>query len=334
MRYVEVGGLRTSVIGLGTWQFGTTREWGWGGDYGDEDARAVLERALELGINLIDTAESYGKGESERIVGRFLAQPGARDRVVLATKVFPSWPNAQRVQAAAAGSLSRLGTDHIDLYQVHWPNPLVPHEETMAGMRALVDRGVIRHVGVSNYSLARWRQAEDALGRPILSDQVRLNLLQRKPTWDLIPFAASTDRLILGYSPLAQGVLTGKYGPGDVPQGVRARNILFSEENLRRAEPVIAALRAVAEAHGASASQVALAWVASHPNTVAIAGAKNVKQLESNAAAGDLTLTQDQLARLNEAARQFHPERPGSAATLAWRQVSKAVDTARERLRG
>jgi aryl-alcohol dehydrogenase-like predicted oxidoreductase len=332
MRYIEVGGLRTSVIGLGAWQFGA-REWGWGVEYGHEDARAVLDRALELGVNLIDTAESYGRGESERIVGRFLAQPGVRERVVLATKVYPTWPNAQRVQAAAAGSLARLGVDHIDLYQVHWPNPLVPHEETMAGMRALQDRGVIRHVGVSNYGLARWRQAEEALGRPILSDQVRLNLLQRKPTWDLIPFAASTDRLILGYSPLAQGVLSDKYRPGDVPTGIRAGNILFSEENLRRAEPVLAALREVAEAHGATPTQAALAWVTSHPNTVALVGAKNVRQLEANVAAGDLVLTPDQLTRLNDAARLFHPDRTTSAATLAWRQVSKAYNTARERLR-
>jgi aryl-alcohol dehydrogenase-like predicted oxidoreductase len=332
MRYVEVGGLRTSVIGLGASQFGV-REWGWGRDFGQEDARAVLEQALELGINLIDTAESYGRGESERIIGRFLAQPGVRDRVVLATKVFPSWPTAQRVQAAAAGSLARLGTDHIDLYQLHWPNPLVPLEDTMAGMRALQERGVIRHVGVSNHNLARWRQAEEALGGPVLANQVRFNLLQRKPTWDLVPFASATGRLIIGYSPLAQGLLSGKYSPGHLPTGIRERNILFSEENLRRAEPVLAALRETAAAHGATPSQVALAWVVSHPNTVAIAGAKNVQQLEENAAAADLTLPSDQLARLNEAARSFHPDRATSAATLAWRQVNKAIDTARERLR-
>jgi aryl-alcohol dehydrogenase-like predicted oxidoreductase len=332
MRYVEVGGLRTSVIGLGAWQFGT-RGWGFGREYGQDEVRAVMERAIDLGVNLIDTAELYGWGESERIVGRFLAQPGMRERVVLATKVFPSWPTAQRVQAAAAGSLARLGTDHIDLYQVHRPNPAVPQHETMAGMRALQDRGVIRHVGVSNYSLARWRQAEEALGRPVLSNQVRFNLLQRKPTWDLIPFASAAGRLVIAYSPLAQGVLCGGYTAANRPTGIRAANPLFSEENLRRAEPVLAALRSIAAAHGATPSQVALAWVISHPNTIAIPGAKSVAQLEANVAAADLTLSPEELGGLNEAARQFRQDTAASVAELTWHQLSKAVNTVRERLR-
>jgi aryl-alcohol dehydrogenase-like predicted oxidoreductase len=332
MRYVEVGELRTSVIGLGAWQFGA-REWGWGREYGPDEARAVLERTVDLGVNLIDTAETYGRGESERIVGRFLAQPGMRERVTLATKLFPSWPTAQRVQAAAAGSLARLGTDHIDLYQIHRYNPAVPQDDTMAGMRALQDRGAIRHAGVSNYTLARWRQAEEALGRPVLSNQVRLNLLQRKPTWDLIPFAAATGRLVIAYSPLAQGVLSGNYSAANRPSGVRAANTLFSEENLRRAEPVLSVLRSIAATHGATPSQVALAWVISHPNTVAIVGAKSVAQLESNVEAADLTLSPDELASLDQAARQFRPDRAASVAELTWRQLSKAVNAVRDRMR-
>ena len=135
MRYVEACGLRVSVIGLGTWQFGSP-EWGWGTQFGPAEALAVVDRARALGVTLIDTAELYGRGGSERLLGRALADPAARDPVVLASKVTPTWPT-RTAAAAARGSLARLGTDHLDLYQVHWPNPLVPQRSTMAGMRTL-----------------------------------------------------------------------------------------------------------------------------------------------------------------------------------------------------
>ena len=180
MRYVEACGLRMSVIGLGAWQFGSP-EWGWGAQFGPAEALAVVDRARALGITLIDTAELYGRGESERLLGRALADPAARDSVVLASKVTPTWPTRDRVAAAARGSLARLGTDHLDLYQVHWPNPLVPQRSTMAGMRTLQAGGLIRQVGVSNYGLRRWRAAEADLGGPVVSNQVRYSLLTRRP---------------------------------------------------------------------------------------------------------------------------------------------------------
>ncbi|HET9557797.1 MAG TPA: aldo/keto reductase, partial [Actinomycetota bacterium] len=206
MRYVEACGLRVSVIGLGAWQFGTP-EWGWGAQYGPAEALAVVDRARSLGITLIDTAELYGGGESERLLGRALADPAVRDSVVLASKVTPSWPTRDRVAAAARGSLARLGTGHLDLYQVHWPNPLVAQRSTMAGMRTLQAGGLVHHVGVSNYGLGRWRAAEAALGGPVVSNPVRYSLLTRKPERELLPHAAAAGRLIVAYSPLAQGVL-------------------------------------------------------------------------------------------------------------------------------
>jgi aryl-alcohol dehydrogenase-like predicted oxidoreductase len=257
-------------------------------------------------------------------LGRALADPTARDPVVLASKVTPTWPTRDRVAAAARGSLARLATDHLDLYQVHWPNPLVSQRSTMAGMRTLRAGGLIRHVGVSNYGLGRWRAAEAALGGPVVSNQVRYSLLTRRPERELLPHAAAAGRLVVAYSPLAQGVLTGRYTAATAPGGVRARNLLFSPENLRRAEPVLSALRELAAAHQATPAQVALAWVVHHPGVVAIPGAKSVAQMEANAAAADLCLAPDELAHLTAAADRFQRELVASAAAVAGRRLRPA----------
>jgi aryl-alcohol dehydrogenase-like predicted oxidoreductase len=184
---------------------------GLGTQFGPAEALAVVDRAL--GITLIDTAELYGHGDSERLLGRALADPAARDAVVLASKVTPTWPTRDRV-AAARGSLARLGTDRLDLYQVHWPNPLVAQRSTMAVMRTLRAGGLIRQVGVSNYG---------------------------------------------------QGCWPARYTAATAAGGARAGNLLFSTQNLRRAEPVLQALRELARAHPATPAQVALAWSSTTP---------------------------------------------------------------------
>jgi aryl-alcohol dehydrogenase-like predicted oxidoreductase len=327
VRYVEACGLRVSVIGLGAWQFGSP-EWGWGTQFGPAEALAVVERARSLGITLIDTAELYGHGESERLLGRALADPAARESVVLASKVTPTWPTRDRVAKSARGSLARLGTDRLDLYQVHWPNPLVPQRSTMAGMRTLQAGGLIGQVGVSNYSLGRWRAAEAALGGPVVSNQVRYSLLTRRPERRLLPYAAAAGRLVIAYSPLAQGLLAAKYTADTAPGGVRAGNLLFSAENLRRAEPVLSALRELAHARQATPAQVALAWVVSHPGVVAIPGARSVTQVEANAAAADLPLAPDELAHLTAAADRFHRDVVGSAGALVGRRLRPTRRTA------
>jgi aryl-alcohol dehydrogenase-like predicted oxidoreductase len=304
VKYVEVGGARMSAIGLGTWQFGS-REWGYGNDYADTEAIAITQRALDLGINLIDTAEIYAFGKSERIVGQAIAK--RRDDAFLATKVFPIMPLAPIVEQRGRASAQRLGVERIDLYQVHWPNPVIPTGTTMQGMAKLQRDGVIRHVGVSNFNLAKWQQAERELGGPVLTNQVQYSLAVRKPDRELVPWAQENDRIVIAYSPLAQGLLSAKYDGTNTPGGVRAGNALFLPENIERAKPLLDALREIAAAHDAKPAQVALAWVIRHPNVVAIPGASSVGQLESNAAAADLELSDDELQRLTAASDRFEP---------------------------
>jgi aryl-alcohol dehydrogenase-like predicted oxidoreductase len=304
MRYVQAAGEKVSVIGLGAWQFGS-REWGYGSHYAEHDAVDIVNSALDLGINLIDTAEIYGFGRSERIVGRAIA--GRRSEVFIATKLAPVLPVRAVVAWRAAGSGRRLGVSQIDLYQLHQPNPAVPLTEQMAAMRALQRSGVIRQIGVSNYSLARWQAAEGALGRPVFSNQVRFSLVDRRPLKVMAEWAATNDRVVIAYSPLAQGLLSGRYDAEHRPTAMRAHSLAFLPENLDRARFLISTLTDIAKSHDATAAQVALAWVVSHPNVVAIPGASTVAQLKRNAEAADLELTADDQHRLMDAADAYRP---------------------------
>jgi len=307
MRYLSTPATSAKIsrIGLGTWQFGS-REWGYGHSYAGQEAHAIVRRALELGITLFDTAEIYGFGRSERILGEALGEQ--RDSVFLATKLFPVLPVAPVVEQRAVASANRLGTHRLSLYQVHQPNPLVRDGTIMRGMRALRRVGLVGEVGVSNYSLERWRAAEAALGSPVLSNQVRYNLVDRSAERDLLPFAESTGHVVIAYSPLAQGLLSGSYHRANRPVNrVRAANPLFLPDNLERAAGLIAALREVADAHSATPAQIALAWAIHRPAVVAIPGASSLAQLESNVAAASIELTQDECQALQEAAAQFRP---------------------------
>src|SRR4051794_28455006 len=308
MRYVDAGGEHLSAIGLGCWQFGS-REWAYGRDYADSTAVDIVHRALDLGVNFIDTAEIYGFGNSERIVGRAIA--GRRDEAFVASKLLPVVPpiGGNFIEKRGRASARRLGIDSIDLYQVHWPNPVLPPTTLADGLRRLQDAGVVRALGVSNYGLDGWRGLESHLGRDILSNQVQYSLAVRKPEQELVPFAADNDRIVIAYSPLAQGLLGAKYDATNIPKDVRATNPLFLPENLERAGPLLGTLRDVAKAHDATPAQVALAWVIRRRNVIAIPGASSVAQLEANVAAADLDLSDDDDARLAEASDGFHPHR-------------------------
>ncbi len=293
-----------SRVGLGTWQFGS-REWGYGESYASGAAVEIVARARELGVTLFDTAEIYGFGKSERILGEALGAD--RDRVVVASKVFPVAPFPAIVRRREEASARRLQLGRIPLYQVHQPNPVVPDSVIMPGMRSLLQDSKIGAVGVSNYSLRRWRRADDALGLPVVSNQVHFSLAHAGPLDDLVPFAERENRMVIAYSPLAQGLLGGTYTVDNRPGGMRAANPLFGKENLRRAAPLLDTLRQVAAAHDAKPAQVALAWLLSLPQVVVIPGASSVEQLESNVAAADLELDAASQAALTEAAKAFTP---------------------------
>jgi aryl-alcohol dehydrogenase-like predicted oxidoreductase len=293
LRYVEVGGARMSAIGLGTWQFGSG-EWGYGSDYARGEAVKIVHRALDLGVSLIDTAEIYGFGESERIVGHAIRD--RRDEVFLATKLFPIGLPVQ-VMAKARASARRLGVDRIDLYQQHWPSPMFPPGATMPRMRKLVESGLVQHVGVSNHSLAQWQAAEAAFGGPVLSNQVRFNLLDRGPERDLVPWAQANGRVVIAYSPLAQGLLTGRYQDSS-PRNFRRLNPAFRAASKARLKPLLGAMGEIASRHQATTSQVALAWLLRKPNVVVIPGASSVHQLERNVAAAELELSDEDDAML------------------------------------
>jgi aryl-alcohol dehydrogenase-like predicted oxidoreductase len=305
MKYVDVDGVgKVSRIGLGTWQFGST-EWGYGDSYASGAAHDIVQRALALGVTLFDTAEVYGLGKSERILGEALGDQ--RSAVALASKVFPIAPFPPVIKQRERASARRLQVDRIPLYQIHQPNPVVPDSVIMPGMRSLLDSGDIGAAGVSNYSLARWQNADAALGRPVISNQVQFSLARPAALEDLVPFAERENRVVIAYSPLAQGLLGGKYGRDNRPGGIRATNPLFGTENLRRVEPLLQTLRDVAAEVGAKPAQVALAWLISLPNVVAIPGASSVEQLEFNVAAADIELSAQSRDALTDAARAFRP---------------------------
>lgn len=331
MRYLDAGtGKPISKIGLGTHQFGSP-DWAYGEQYAGHEARAIVRRAIELGVTLFDTAEIYGFeahrlarravvegvglsdaaripgfGRGERILGAALGE--LRESAFLATKFYPAEPASPVPEQRAIASVNRLGTRYLDLYQVHQPRRFTPRRSIMHGIRALQEAGMVGEVGVSNASLDRWRAAERALGGRVLSNQVGYSLVTRSAERDLLPFAAAQHRVVIAYRPLELGLLSGRYHRANSPANpVRASYPLFLPQNLERARDLIAALREVADAHSATPAQVALAWVIRHPTVAAIPGASSVEQLESNAAAADIDLADDEYQSLRLASARFHP---------------------------
>ena len=304
MRYIEIEGMRLSRIGLGTWQFGS-REWGYGDGYATDVAPALIHRAAELGITMLDTAEMYGPGRSERIIGETLPSLTDEERagLIIATKFTPIAPAEPIVAWQVAGSRRRLDMDVIDLLYVHWKNPFVSARRVMQAMRPLVDEGLVLRAGVSNFTLAQWREAEAALRAPVVANQVQFSLAAPGPAEDLVPYAAASDRVVVAYSPLGQGVLAGRSDFAGTPGFGRPQARLARRRD--GLDPMQVVIRRVAEAHGATPAQVALAWVISHPNTLAIPGARTIEQLEENASAADLELSEDELVELTVVSRAF-----------------------------
>jgi myo-inositol catabolism protein IolS len=310
LEYRELGrsGIKISAIGLGTWQWGS-REWGWERSYGKQDVLDALQKATELGINFIDTAEIYGQGKSERIIGEAIHD--RREDFVIATKVWPFNLSYGRVLKAVERSMRRLGVDVIDLYQVHWPNPLFPIRETMKAMKKLVQDGKVRTVGVSNFKLKKLKAAQEALAPlELASNQMRYNLLDRQIEQEILPYANTQKITIIAYSPLAQGLLTGKPISDTRPSSfIQTVNPGFSPRNLARLTKTNRTLSEIAKTHGKTPSQVALNWLTRKDNVVAIPGVKGAAHAIDDAGAVDWALNGREIESLEQAVNEVRFDR-------------------------
>ena len=306
MHYGKLGRseLSVSAVCLGSWSI-ATKDFFW--DNQDRaDSLSAVHAALEAGINFFDTAPAYGEGDAEEILGEALV--GRRGDVVVASKVRPSDLEPARLRASCEGSLRALRTDYIDLYQVHWPNQAIPLEPTYRAMEDLCREGKIRYLGVSNFG-ASYLDELPRLG-PVASNQVPYSLLWRAIEYDIRPRCVDHGISILCYSPLHQGLLSGKFAMADDVPDKRARSRLFSSRHpmTRHGEAgceaetfaAIAEIRRVADELGQPMSRLAIAWLLAQPGvTSAICGARNAVQAVENAAAAELKLDADVVARLS-----------------------------------
>jgi aryl-alcohol dehydrogenase-like predicted oxidoreductase len=293
-------------LGVGTWAWGDKGVWGMGGydqSLTESTIRDAWDASIEAGVVLFDTAEVYGRGESERIIGRLIAaDPGARDRVVIASKFMPSpWKvNVQSaLLSAARHSRDRLGIGTLDLYQIHGPISLRSHDALADALAAAHAEGLVRAVGVSNYSAKETRAMDAALrkcGLRLASNQVEFSLLRAMPLRvGLIDCCRELGVVPLAYSPIGQGRLTGKYSASNPPPG--SRN--FSAHPWEQVDRVVGELRCIGEAHdGRTPSQVALSWLIAK-GAVPIPGAKNRSQAEQNAGALGWRMSDEELATLD-----------------------------------
>jgi len=330
MRYRQLGrtGLFVSEICLGTMTFaGKGDMWGAIGSVEQKGATGMVERALACGINFFDTADVYSMGDSERMLGQALKDLGTRrSDVVIATKVYGEMGKGPNDRGASRGhimdgvkaSLERLGLDYIDLYQIHANDAVTPVEETLRALDDLVSQGLVRYIGCSNWGAWKMMKAQ------AISDQrgwARFETVQayysiagRDLEREIVPMMADQQMGLMVWSPLAGGLLSGKFGPDDDKggeEGARRGLFDFPPVNRDRAWACVAAMREVAEARGVSVARVALAYVLAKPFvTSVIIGAKRLEQLDDNIAAADLQLTPEEMAKLDEVSA-LPPEYPG-----------------------
>ena len=319
MEYRQLGrsGLKVSALTLGTMTFGGKGRFAFVGKTNAADASRMVDMALDAGVNLLDTSDIYSTGASEEILGQ--AIKGKRDNVLIATKArFPmgAGPNdaglsRHHLIRACDASLSRLGVDHIDLYQVHEWDGLTPVEETMAALDSLVASGKVRYIGVSNFcgwQLMKALGAADRAGSArFVSQQIHYTLEAREAEYELVPISLDQGLGILVWSPLAGGLLSGKYRRGQTPEEGGRDFAGWKEPPIRdeaRLYDIIELLVKIGEEHGTSAAEVALAWLLRRPAVASIViGATNEAQLQTNLKSVELSLTDDDMERLNSASK-------------------------------
>jgi aryl-alcohol dehydrogenase-like predicted oxidoreductase len=298
----EALSLHEAQIGLGAWAWGDRVFWNYGHGYTDDDIAGAFQASLVAGVNLVDTAEIYGSGRSERLLGRFVRETD--QPILVATKFFPiPYRLTQNsVVRALRGSLERLGLERVYLYQIHWPSPVVPLAIYVEGLALAVKAGLTRTVGVSNYDNHQMQRAIDILAKhdvALASNQVEYNLLDRAVEKNgLLERCQELGIRLIAYSPLAMGLLTGKYTPEKPPPGVRGRKYAAV---LAELQTLIGLLREIGKGHGEkTAGQVALNWVICK-GALPIPGAKTATQAVQNAGAIGWRLTPDEVRALDEA---------------------------------
>ncbi|WP_066218728.1 aldo/keto reductase [Formosa haliotis] len=317
MEYRTIGtsDLKLSAITFGAWAAGG---WMWGGTE-QRDAIKAIQSAFDFGVSAIDTAPIYGMGHSENIVGAAIKEL-PRDQVQLVTKFGLRWDategdfyvnskdnsgkpisiykNASKTSIIkeCEDSLKRLGTDYIDLYQIHWPDKTTPIQETMEAVAQLIQAGKVRYAGVCNYDVAQLEEAKKYVD--IISNQVPYSMINRDIEKDIVPFTLNHNMSILAYSPLQRGLLTGKMQAGHkFAEGDHRQNLaFFKDENIKQTAAFLNTLQPLAEAKQASISQLVLRWTIEQPGvTIALAGARNAEQAIQNAKAIDIKLTAEEL---------------------------------------
>jgi aryl-alcohol dehydrogenase-like predicted oxidoreductase len=301
--------LRVAPLAVGAWAWGERRYWGYEEGFGPRDVVDAFVASADAGLDLFDTAEVYGDGESEKILGWMVRRRGGRIAVATKFALLPG-RDARTLPRALDASLRRLGLACVDLYQIHWPDRTrASIEALMSGLAGAVARGLAKAVGVSNFSAAEMREAHAALARhgvPLASNQVRYSLLHRVPEASgVLDACRELGVTLLAYSPLEQGILTGKYAPGRAPSGPRSGHAEFTAESLTAAAPLVGLLAEIGAAHGgAQPEQAALAWLLAK-GVLPIAGAKTGEQARINAGALAIHLAADEVAALDKASERW-----------------------------
>lgn len=327
MTYRQLGNssIKASSITFGAWAIGG---WMWGGSDQKEALQAIIA-GWEMGITSIDTAPIYGQGLSEQIVGEAL-KTIPRNQLQIFTKCGLRWDLAkgsfnlhssdntgnaidiyryagkESIVEECENSLRRLGTDYIDVYQLHWPDPTTPIEESMEALLLLKQQGKVREVGVCNYTAGQMQTAEKII--PLVSAQNPYSMLNRDIEKELIPYCLQQQKAIMAYSPMQRGLLTGKIKPNHVfaAGDTRDGNRFFTAHNMQETQNLLAKLQPIADGHSITLGQLALAWVLHQPGiTLALAGARNAAQTKENAKAADIQLNGEELTVVNEYVRDL-----------------------------
>ena len=293
--------LHAIEMGLGAWQWGDRIVWQYGHGYGAEEVRQAFQVSTNEGIRFVDTAEIYGNGRSERMLGQFLKETD--QPILVATKFFP-WPwrfTKGALQRALKGSLARIGVESVDLYQIHWPSPIMNTDRLMGALAECVKSGMTRTVGVSNFGQTRMLAAYSSLARhnvPLASNQVHYSLLNRAAEKDgTLARCKELGIRLIAYSPIEKGLLSGKYTVDNPPPGSRSASYA---RLLPKLEPLIKLMTEIGQDHGGkSNAQVALNWTICK-GTLPIPGAKNAEQAQQNAGALGWRMTEAEVARLDE----------------------------------